>query len=64
MSNQGFFGALQQYWTVDEAPRLNRRNTFFDDAELSNWDALRFCIGFSILAIAIITFWSIMGNLL
>ena len=27
--NQGFFGALEQYWTVDEQPRLNRKNSWF-----------------------------------
>ena len=64
MSNQSFLGALEQYWTVNEAPRLNRRNTFFDDAEMSNWDALRFGLGASIIGISIITFWSLLGVIL
>ena len=41
MNDQGLFGALDQYWTVDEKPRLHRRNTYFDDVSLSNVDALR-----------------------
>ena len=27
--NQGFWGALEQYWTVTDAPRLNRKNSWF-----------------------------------
>ena len=27
--NQGFWGALEQYWTVNDAPRLNRKNSWF-----------------------------------
>ena len=64
MSNQGFFGALEQYWTVNEAPRLNRRNTFFDDVKVSNIDALRFGVAISVLATAIIIFWSLLGVIL
>ena len=65
MSNQGFFGALEQYWTVNEAPRLNRRNTFFDDAlKVSNIDALRFGVVVSALTTAIIIFWSLLGVIL
>lgn len=61
---QGFYGALEQYWTVNEAPRLDRKNTFFDDVEFSNIDALRFGLLISVLATAIIIFWSIMGVIL
>jgi len=65
MSNQGFFGALEQYWTVNEAPRLNRRNTFFEDNfKVSNIGALRFGVVVSIVATAILTFWSLMGVIL
>ena len=64
MSRQGFFGALDQFWTVNEAPRLSRRNTFFDSKEVSNSDALRFGLIVSSLATAIIVFWSIGGLLL
>lgn len=31
--NQGFLGALEQYWTVEEQPRLNRRNSWFREHE-------------------------------
>lgn len=64
MSNQGFIGALQQYWTVDEAPRLNRRNTFFEDIEVSNMDALRFGLAVSIMGTSVLTFWSLLGAIL
>lgn len=40
--NQGFFGALEQYWSLEPKARLHRRNTYFDDAMiLSNWTALK-----------------------
>lgn len=64
MMNQGFFGALEQYWTVDEKPRLNRRNTYFEDVQLSNTDALRVGIVVSMVAIAIVVFWSMLGVVL
>ena len=31
MSNQGFTGALIQYFTIEDKPRLTRRNTWFRD---------------------------------
>ena len=64
MNDQGLFGALDQYWTIDEKPRLNRRNTYFDDVQLSNLDALRVGIVVSVVAIAIVVFWSLVGVLL
>lgn len=65
MSNQGFFGALEQYWTVNEAPRLNRRNTFFEDnVVVSNATALKFAVAITIIAMAIPLFWSLMGVIL
>lgn len=64
MNDQGLFGALDQYWTVDEKPRLHRRNTYFDDISLSNVDALRVGIVVSILAIAIVMSWSLIGVVL
>lgn len=59
MNDQGFIGALDQYWTVDEAPRLHRRNTFFDEVQVSNIQALRVGIVVSALATAIVVFWSL-----
>ena len=64
MNGQGLFGALDQYWTVEEKPRLNRRNTYFEDIQLSNYDALRFGIAVSVIATAIIIFWSLLGVIL
>ena len=64
MSNQGIWGALEQYWSIEPKARLHRRNTFFDDVEFSNMDALRFGLLISVLATAIIIFWSIMGVIL
>ena len=57
-------GALAQYWTVNEKPRLHRKNTYFDDVQLSNAQALRVGIVVSVVATAIIGFWSILGVVL
>ena len=60
MSKQGLYGAFEQYWTVDEAPRLDRKNTYFrDHLKVSSYDALRVSLVASIVAIAIIVFWSV-----
>jgi len=59
MNSQGLFGAIEQYWTVEPKARLHRRNTFFEDIQPSNYDALKFMIAFSVLATAIIVLWSI-----
>ena len=64
MNDQGLFGALDQYWSVEDKPRLHRRNTFFDDVQLSNIDALRVGIVASGLATAIVVFWSLIGVIL
>lgn len=36
MNNQGFIGALIQYFTIEDKPRLHRRNTFFEDIGISD----------------------------
>ena len=64
MVNQGLFGALEQFWTVDDKPRLHRKNTYFDDLELSNADALRVGIVVTIIATAMVVFWSLLGVIL
>lgn len=65
MVSQGLFGAIEQYWSVEEKPRLDRRNTYFDDSiKVSNHDALRVGIVASTLATAIIIFWSLLGVVL
>ena len=62
MNSQGLYGALVQFWTVEEKPRLHRRNTYFEDhLKISNSDALRVGIVASVLATAIVVFWSILG---
>ena len=35
MNDQGFLGALEQYWTVEDKPRLNRRNSWFRDHQVN-----------------------------
>lgn len=64
MVNQGLMGALAQYWTIDEKPRLHRKNTYFDDLELSNADALKMGIVVATSAIAIVVSWSLIGVVL
>ena len=64
MNNQGLIGALLQYWTIDEKPRLNRKNTYFEDVQLSNFNALRVGIVVSTVAVAIVVFWSLLGVIL
>lgn len=63
MNNQGFFGALWQYWNIQDKPRLDRRNTFFDDSmdKVSNYDALVFATCFITVALAIISSWLIVS---
>ena len=63
MNNQGFLFAVIQYFTVEDKPRLYRRNTWFDDHKLSSESANYFWIGFTILAMAIIIVWSLGGLL-
>lgn len=64
MNNQGLFGALNQYWSIEEKPRLHRRNTYFDDVKVSNVQALRVGIVVSTVAVAIVVFWSLLGVIL
>jgi len=64
MNDQGFFGALDQYWTLNEKPRLGRRNTFFDEVQVSNFMALKVGIVVSMIATAIVVFWSLLGVIL
>ena len=64
MTRQGLWGAVEQYWTVEEKPSLNRRNTYFEDHQPSNADALRFGIVVSVLATTILIFWSLLGVIL
>ena len=61
MSNQGLYGAISQYWDIEPKARLHRRNTYFEEHQLSNMDALRFGVVVNVLATAILIFWSLMG---
>ena len=61
MSNQGILGAIYQYWNIEPKVRLHRRNTYFEEHQPSNMDALRFGVVVSVLATAIIISWSLMG---
>ena len=61
MSSQGILGALDQYWSIEDKPRLHRRNTYFSDHEVSNIDALRFGICFIVVAMAIVMSWCLLG---
>ena len=61
MNKQGLYGAIDQYWTVEPKARLHRRNTFFDDHQPSSYQSLKVVMAVSILATAIVIFWSILG---
>ena len=63
MTDQGLYGALDQYWTLEPKARLHRRNSYFNDHKVSNFDALRFGLVVSIVATAIVLFWCFMGLL-
>lgn len=63
VSSQGLLGAIRQYWDIQPAPRLHRKNTVFE-TEVSNADALRFGIAFIVLAMAIVISWCVAGMVL
>jgi len=42
MAKQNFWGAVEQYWTLEDKPRLHRRNTYFEDhPSISNWTSFK-----------------------
>ena len=57
--SSNLLGAIVQYFTIEPKARLHRRNTFFDDVQLSNYTALKVGIVASTLATAIVVVWSI-----
>ena len=61
--NQGFFGALEQYWTLEPKVRLHRRNTYFDEVQVSNVTALRVGIVSSTVLMVSVFVLGIMGGL-
>lgn len=55
MVNQGLIGAIEQYWTIEEKPRLSRRNSYFEDhPKFTNYQALKFGLVFSSITIVIV----------
>ena len=64
MSNQGFKGALAQYWTVEDKPRLTRRNTWFEEHQPSRKSANQFYIGITVVALAIAISVTVFGVML
>lgn len=64
MVNQGLWGALEQFWTVEEKPRLHRRNTFFEEyPKVSQYDALKLGIVATTLTVTVIVA-SMIGSVL
>lgn len=53
-SQDGFYGALKQYFTIEEKPRLHKRNTWFEDHKPSQVTTLRVYIIAIVVAIAIV----------
>lgn len=64
MNNQGLIGALYQYWNISDKPRLNRKNTYFKDHQISNIDALKIGLFVSILGLLVLGFWCLGGTFL
>lgn len=64
MVNQGLWGAIDQFWTVEEKPRLHRRNTYFEDhPQVSSWTSLKLGIVACSVSITIVIF-SLVGGIL
>ena len=61
MVSQGLLGALAQFWTIEKQPRLHRKNTYFQDHQVSNKDALLFGLSVTVLALAIGVSWCVVG---
>ena len=59
MTNQKLLGALWQYWNIQPKSRLNRKNTYFKDHEVSNKSALSFGLGLIILALSLLSISSV-----
>ena len=62
MSNQGFTGALIQYFTIEDKPRLTRRNTWFRDHQISEKMATNLLVILSSVVIGVTVF-GLMGLL-
>lgn len=57
MNNQGLAYAIIQYFTIDDKPRLDRRNTWFrDHLHMSDATAIRFLLFLFGVALAFIVY--------
>ena len=54
MVSQGLWGAIEQYWSVEDKPRLDRRNSYFEDHRLNDRDALNLYLIVSSVGITIV----------
>lgn len=54
MVSQGLWGAIEQYWSVEDKPRLDRRNSYFEDHHLNDRDALNLYLIASSVGITIV----------
>lgn len=61
MSNQGIWGALEQYWRVEPKPRLNRRNTYFEDVAISEYHLLAIATITLVMVIGLMAFFIVQG---
>ena len=61
MSNQGLFGALEQYWSVEPKPRLDRRNTYFEDVTITEQHLLAVATITIVMVIGTMAFFIAMG---
>lgn len=56
-SQDGFYGAVKQYFTIEDKPRLHKRNTWFEDHKPSeNTTVIIYSIAF-VLAMLILGGW-------
>ena len=55
MDNQGLFGALEQFWSINDQPRLNRKNTFFDDIKFNDPFIVELvCLGLVVIPVILV----------
>lgn len=56
MNNQGFIGAIVQYFTIEDKPRLYRRNSWFRDHGISEEMTIHLFIVFFSVVIGLMIF--------
>lgn len=62
MNSQGLLGALLQYWTIEDKPRLYRRNTWFDDHKPSEYTMNRFLF-YTVFTVVVLIVGMMIGGL-